>query len=341
MRNYKSISVLAVLLIIGCSVEEKPESIVSVYLNAELNSDYTQAYQYLSKSDQEAYSVNKYSKMKSDSLNTMLRLLAKQSEFTIINTDTNESNAIVTVSLKSPDAEALLGNLMLSAFGGNLVDTSKISSNISKMIEADEIKFKTTQREFQLLLEDDRWKVFEDLKTIKMRNEILAEADLILTEAESLIQKQQFDNAKEKLNEIFNLDENYIQESNIEKAEVMLSKIEIIGLLELYEIESRYINTYGSEKEAGIRFKIRNNSKEDLSRVQVKVFYLDSNGNRIYDKTFNPVLVSEFSFGNNDPLKSGYIYQMPERQFYTSDEVPDEWSEGKVSVIISNVEILK
>lgn len=248
MRNYKSISVLAVLLIIGCSVEEKPESIVSVYLNAELNSDYTQAYQYLSKSDQEAYSVNKYSKMKSDSLNTMLRLLAKQSEFTIINTDTNESNAIVTVSLKSPDAEALLGNLMLSAFGDNLVDT------------ADGIKFKTTQREFQLLLEDDGWKVFEDLKTIKMRseilemrNEILAEADLILTEAESLIHKQQFDNAKEKLNEIFSLDENYIQESNIEKAEVMLSKIEIkieiIGLLELYEIESRYINTYGSEKE--------------------------------------------------------------------------------------------
>lgn len=331
---------LIITAFVGCSNQGTPESVAKNYYLLVLDSDYNQAYQYLSKSDKEAYSINEYVEMKSDSLNPVLRSLANKTEISINQVNTENSKATVTLDIKSPDAEAIIGDLLLNAFSGNMADTSKIDENISEMIEGENMQYKTSQKEFELVLEDNSWKIFEDLKTKKKKQEIEDTANSIINNAENLISDQNYDEAKEKVNEIFELDENYIQESMIQKAENLISKIELFDLVELYDVESRYINTYGDDKKAGIRFKIKNNSDQDLSKVAVKVYYLDSNGNRIHEKTFNPVLVTEFSFGNNDPLKAGYIYQMPERQFYTSDSVPNEWDEGKVLTSISDIEIM-
>lgn len=341
MFKLKSIFTLILIAIIfGCSNQGTPESVVNSYYQSVLNSEYNKAYQYLSKSDKEAYSLDQYVEMKSDSLTPILRSLAKKAEFSINQVIAENSKATVTVDIKSPDVEAIIGDLFLNAFSGNMADTSKIEENISKMIDDDEMQYRTSQKEFELVLEDDSWKISEDLKTKKKKQEVKITANSILADAESLISNQNFDEAEKKVNEIFELDENYIQKSIIQKAENLIAKIELIDLVELYDIESRYITTYGDEREAGISFKIKNNSDQDLSEVEVKVYYLDNNGNRIHEDDFHPVLVTEFSYGNNDPLKAGYIYQMPDRQFYTSKSVPDEWDEGKVSVSITNVEIM-
>lgn len=325
---------------LGCSSQDTPESTVKNYYQSVLDSDYNKAYEYLSQSDKEAYSKDQYVKMKSDSLTPILRSLAQKAEFNINKVNTENSKATVTVDIKTPDIETIMGDLLLNAFSGNMPDTSKFDENISEIIEDDEMKYRTSQKDFDLVLENDGWKIFENLKIKQKKQKATFTANLILSEAENLITNQNYDEAIEKAREVYMLDEDYIQESVIQKVDKLIAKIELIDLVELYDIESRYITTYGDEREAGIRFKIKNNSNEDLSKVTVKVYYLDANENRIHDKTFNPVLVSEYSFGNNDPLKAGYIYQMPDRQFYTSESVPDEWDEGRVSISISDIETM-
>jgi hypothetical protein len=40
--------------------------------------------------------------------------------------------------------------------------------------------------------------------------------------------------------------------------------------------------------------------------VTVRVYFLDGSGRRIGEKEFSPVLVTEFSFDDNTPLRPGY-----------------------------------
>lgn len=66
-----------------------------------------------------------------------------------------------------------------------------------------------------------------------------------------------------------------------------------------------------------------NNGNRVLNRVTVTVYFLDDQNRRISEKSYNPVLVSSFNFGDNTPLRPGY-----ERDFGFSveDDAPSRWS---------------
>jgi len=80
--------------------------------------------------------------------------------------------------------------------------------------------------------------------------------------------------------------------------------------------------------------KIRNSGTRALDKVEVVVYFLDAAGNRIGEKSFLPVLCSEFSYGSdNTPLKPGYV---KEWGYVVDDCAPSEWSK-RVLVEIKSI----
>lgn len=100
----------------------------------------------------------------------------------------------------------------------------------------------------------------------------------------------------------------------------------------LFETEAKIINTYGGSK-PGVRFSIKNKGKETLTGVDVIVYFLDKNGEPFFDKTFYPI--SEYASVKS--LKPNYTFRNDKDEFYTIDNLGDEWS-GNVTWEISDIE---
>src|SRR5580765_7217775 len=94
-------------------------------------------------------------------------------------------------------------------------------------------------------------------------------------------------------------------------------------------------------KVSGVLFKIRNNGDRSLDMVKVTVFFKSTSGAVISEADFHLVLVSQFSVGDNKPLKAGYRWQMESGTFYTAKSVPDEWKEGSAEAKITAVKFSK
>jgi hypothetical protein len=109
--------------------------------------------------------------------------------------------------------------------------------------------------------------------------------------------------------------------------------------LELYDATAKYEDSVLDGRVPGVDFKIRNNGDRILKKVEVTVYFKDASGKTISEKTFYPVLVTEFGSDNN-PLKPGYIWQMETGHFYAAKNVPSEWSEGSADFKITDIEFL-
>ena len=82
----------------------------------------------------------------------------------------------------------------------------------------------------------------------------------------------------------------------------------------------------------GVYGEVKNTGSRTLKEVEVVVYCLDNAGKPIFEKTFHPVLVTDFSLGDNQPLKPGYS-----RQFgFKLDDAPSDWNK-KVDVKVTNV----
>ena len=82
----------------------------------------------------------------------------------------------------------------------------------------------------------------------------------------------------------------------------------------------------------GIFGEIKNTGDRTLSEVEIKVYYLDNQGQTIYEDTYHPVLVSSWS-SDSKSLKPNYS----EKFGYNADKVPSEWSK-KIKVYVTNIE---
>lgn len=106
--------------------------------------------------------------------------------------------------------------------------------------------------------------------------------------------------------------------------------------LELYNIEARYMKSRSYGIVPGVLFKIKNKGKRQLNRVEVTVYFKDKEANIIFEQAFYPVAVSKW--GDDNPLKPGYIWQVERGKFFPSKSAPDEWEEGSVEAKITDIE---
>jgi len=87
----------------------------------------------------------------------------------------------------------------------------------------------------------------------------------------------------------------------------------------------------------GVFGTIVNNGAKTLRKVTIRVYFLDSGGRRIGEKEFSPVLVTEFSFGDNTPLRPGYRKDFG---YNVEDYAPSGWAK-KIEAEIVDVEFLE
>lgn len=88
-----------------------------------------------------------------------------------------------------------------------------------------------------------------------------------------------------------------------------------------------------SEKKRGLYGTVRNLGDRTLKRVEVTVYFLDRNGQRIAEDSYGAVSSYDFA-GNTDPLKPGYVRDFG---FTIEKSAPREWG-GKFEAMVSDVD---
>lgn len=113
-------------------------------------------------------------------------------------------------------------------------------------------------------------------------------------------------------------------------------KIAQKNYLDKIEIKNVHIgkSTLG---ETGVFGEIKNHGDSVLKEVEITIYCLDKNNEPIFEKSYHPVLVSDYSFGDSDkPLKPNYIRKFGVKM----DDAPLEWNK-QVMVKISDIAFKK
>jgi hypothetical protein len=121
-----------------------------------------------------------------------------------------------------------------------------------------------------------------------------------------------------------------------EKTKDLDDRIENIGEKQAYINKVRIINLKATEKipeRIEVSGIIRNLGNRTLNKVEIIIYFLDKDGMPIFEETYSPVWVSEYSFGtSNKPLKPNYS-----RRFgYSIDDVPSDWAK-KIKAEITDI----
>ena len=103
-------------------------------------------------------------------------------------------------------------------------------------------------------------------------------------------------------------------------------------------VDSKRIETWDNQLQAGSRFRIKNSSNETISELDIVVYYYDKGGKIFFEQTFYPVING--SYTSTGVLKPNYsIMYPPESDHYmtASGMDLDEWDEGNIKVEISKI----
>jgi len=106
----------------------------------------------------------------------------------------------------------------------------------------------------------------------------------------------------------------------------------------LYDLTAGYYETYLDERLPGVKFKLKNNGRETVERIEVVVYFLDAAGEVIWEEEYTPVSVSS-AFSSTPPLKPNYIWETPEGKFLKAEQVPSAWAEGQVKAAITEIRL--
>ncbi len=346
-----SIIFLASLTILACDKLSGPSlsEILYNYLDASLKGSYEEAYSYVSSEDKAIKDLHSYLKEREKEDNLFAQAIVSKVSYKILKLDKSEKNASADVEITLPDLGAMFADVMgaafKSAFGGG--DEKEMEKTLAKKFESGEIPLTTKKGTFQLVKEKDGWKVFLDWKTEKVKKEKQATIKNLMAEAKELRNSKKLEGAIDKYEKVLELDAEMVDaKEGIEEVKTEIKQLEekqsYINNVVLYDLQSMYCETYLEKKVPGVGFKIKNKGNRTLRKVEVTVYFKDASGTIIAEKTYHPVLVTEYSFGgDNKPLKPNYIWQIESGKFYKADSVPTEWKEGAVSAKITNIEFEK
>lgn len=111
----------------------------------------------------------------------------------------------------------------------------------------------------------------------------------------------------------------------------------IENLLELFEVDAQRIDTFSKENIPAIRYAIKNNGPETLTKVEVVVYFLDAEGLPFQEENYFPVLVTDSIMNDEKPLRPNYTYRMDQDRWMTVPNLGDEWA-GDIEINIVDVE---
>jgi len=324
------IMTLFLWLVTGCEIGPGPKDVLSSYLDASLKGRYEEAYNFISASDKAIKSLNTYLTENDKKDNPFALTYVNNISFNILNVTKKGDKAYAEVEITLPDFSVMFKDIMGAAFEsafGNK-DDKEIGRALAKKYEKGEVPLTTKKEKYELVKEKDGWKVFLDWETKKKINEAM-------TQAKQLEKEKKLYAAKEKYQEVLELDSKAVEASekikhldkeikSFKEKQAYIDKVKITRL-EVAKAVLRGLGVFGEIKNLGNR---------SLKEVEITIYFLDKNGKPIFEETYHPVLVTEYSFGDrNKPLKPNYT-----RKFgYSTDDVPSDWAK-KVQAKITDIE---
>lgn len=327
--------ILLSLFIFSCTDKgPSPKNVLSQYLDAKFKLEFERAYELVSQEDKSIKSFQEYLDENKNNALPITRVFTDKSSFEIIEIEIDNAKAMALVELTIPDGEKIAGELMGTLFSKMFdkdFDEEKLATSIQEKYKGKEIPMTTETDTLNLVKDEDGWKVYLNWKL-----------EAILSEAEKLKEEKKLYGAIEKYEQILALDSKMVDaieglEETQNELKIFEEKQDYIDKISLYELSARYYNTYSDDKVPGVTFKLKNNGNRTLTKVEVTVYFKDENGTIIFEEDYNPVLVSEYSFGENKPLKPNYVWSMGKDKFYKAESVPSEWKTGNVSAKITDI----
>ena len=336
MRKYVElmavICTLTILLVVGCGkIGSNPKDVLSKYLDASLHGRHEEAYQYFSAKDKVIKSLQEYLSEQSKEESPFAQALASKISYEIKEVTVTGNQAKANVEITASDFGGIftdiLGAAFMSAFGEKK-DEKEMEKMLAEKYKGKDIPMTTTTQSFDLVKDADGRKVFFDWETKK-------KVDEAMRQAKQLEKEKKLYAAKEKYQEVLELDSKAVEAS--EKIKHLDAEIENFREKQAY-IDKVKITKLEVAKAVlgglGVFGEIKNLGNRSLKEVEITVYFLNKIGKPIFEETYHPVLVSEYSFGDrNKPLKPNYT-----RKFgYSTDDVPSDWAK-KVCAKITDIE---
>lgn len=321
--------ILFLSLVLGCkSGDSGPDGIVLKYLNDTVKGNHAEAYSLLSSSDKKVKSEAEYqTEMKEGDFLT--KTYANKISYKILRTSQGENKADVEVEITAPDFQSLAGEILSEALSNPTMakDDAQFQKKIAE--KYNNLPMSTTVQTYNLVREVDGWKI-----------SLNWEADKYLSEARELKEQKKYNAAIDNYNKALELNGEMVEaKTEIEEVKKEIAtfeeKQEYLKKIEIKNLKVGEGTKYGfGEPEPGIFGTIVNNGDRTLDKVQITVYFLDETDTIIGEEDFHPVLVTEFSFGDNKPLKPNYVKDFG---YTVKDSAPSTWS-GKVKANVTDIE---
>lgn len=175
-----------------------------------------------------------------------------------------------------------------------------------------------------------------------------SEERLTSTQKELESQKEALDKAKSELSDsqkevtslqdkltLYRKEANPAQ-SNTDNYNGTLEEEYINNFLTVYDFQAKYFDSWLDGKIPGVTFKIKNKGNKTLSRLEVAVYFKDSEKKNIAEESY--LVVYDSIASDYKELKPNYVYQLEKDKFYTADTVPKEWKSGNAEIKITQIE---
>ena len=132
-----------------------------------------------------------------------------------------------------------------------------------------------------------------------------------------------------------------LKEKLLEAARPLMERLEYIRVnMEIYDIEAKYFTDEAGKRYAGVTFNIKNDGSRVLSGVKVSGYFMNSEGEEIHGVDLFPVN-TQAATNPTEPLEPNSIWQMGKGKFMEVKSVPEDWKEGEVDLVITNIQFLK
>ena len=319
--------VMLVMWVPGCATGPGPKEVMGRYLDAYAKGNNEEAYSLLSSRDKSTKSLDAFSESGGSEFKA---ILGPKVSYQVKGIKTEGDKAKATVEVATPDIKGVFGEvfgaIMAMVVGGE-EDNNALGDVLAEKVQGKNWPTITTTEYYDLVKEEDGWKVFLNYEGIDTSQELKKKA-------ESLEKQKRYAEAGSALEEAAILNPKDTEIPG--KIRTMDKKATEYKEKQMYfdKIEVRNVSVeQGNLGQLGVVGELKNRGDRTLRSVAITVYYLDREGNGIHEKTYYPVSVTGESDGDNQPLKPNYGKAF----WYRIDGAPSDWAK-KVKVAVTDVE---
>lgn len=316
----------------GCSFGPNSKDVISKYLENYYHGEYAKAYEFLSTKDKAVKSQEEYSNELNEFGGGLRKALADKITFSVKEVKVTGDKAFATVDVTVPDISGAMGEMfgiaMKSAFSGGKPDEKEMEKVANEKLKGKNLPTTTNTEQYDLIKDKDGWRVYMGWEHEKKIKELKADA-------EKLDKQKKFAEAKAKYIEVQGLSarDSVAPKKIKELDEKIFQYKEKQAYFPNIEVKGVHI-AKGYFGDTGVFGEVKNKGNKSLKSVEITTYCLDKEGKVVFEKTYHPVLVSEYSFTSRDnqPLKPNFSKTFGCKL----DDAPSDWS-GKVKVEVTDL----